>query len=127
MPNFDLIAFDLDGTVFPTPPLKREVNGPVARAFQSAHDAGVRIVVASGRPRWMLGEQSACAPWLDWRILLNGSRVEPARQGKTGRGEARAIVTAGRSEMRAAETSGQSETRVAETSGQDEQCASTQF
>lgn len=88
----------------------------MARAFQSAHDAGVRIVVASGRPRWMLGEQSACAPWLDWRILLNGSRVEPARQGKTGRGEARAIVTAG-----------QSETRVAETSGQDEQCASTQF
>ncbi len=71
---FDLIAFDLDGTVFPSP-TNQLVSPRVCAAFQAAHDAGTAIAVASGRPTWMLGEQIPNAPWIDWAITCNGSRV----------------------------------------------------
>lgn len=76
MARYDLIAFDLDGTVFGIP-TKAETSERVAAAFAAAHEAGVAITVASGRPSWLLGEQLLGAEWLDWRILTNGARVSP--------------------------------------------------
>lgn len=77
MPNFDLIAFDLDGTVFPSP-TKPETTPRVEQALRRAHDLGALVVVASGRPSWFLGDQLLQASWLDWRILTNGARVSPS-------------------------------------------------
>lgn len=74
--NYDLIAFDLDGTVFGTP-TNQVVSPRVCAAFEAAHAAGVTIAVASGRPAWMLGEHLPATPWLDWAICCNGSRVAP--------------------------------------------------
>ncbi len=72
--SFDLIAFDLDGTVFSTP-TNQVISPRVCAALEAAHEAGVAIAVASGRPAWMLGEQIPAAPWMDWAITCNGSRV----------------------------------------------------
>ena len=83
MRSFDLIAFDLDGTVYPSP-MEQEPSPRVTRAFEAAHAAGVTIAVASGRPAWMIGRQLERAPWLDWRILANGSCVMPSRGGDAG-------------------------------------------
>lgn len=74
MAAYDLIAFDLDGTVFSVP-FKQEVTERVSRAFQQAREHGVAIAVATGRPVAMLGEQLAHAPWLDWAITANGSGI----------------------------------------------------
>lgn len=85
MRDFDLIVFDLDGTVFATP-RKQRVTPRVERAFKAAHDAGVAIAVGSGRPFWMLGPQLPGAPWLDWAITASGARVAPLRGVDAGRG-----------------------------------------
>ena len=74
MAAFDLIAFDLDGTVFGIP-FKQEVSQRVHQAFQDAHDRGVTIAVATGRPVAMLGDQLRNAPWLDWGITVNGAQI----------------------------------------------------
>lgn len=80
MANFDLIAFDLDGTVF-AEPHNEDIRPRVVRAFEAAHRAGVRISVASGRPVNMLGQTLMSAPWLDWLITVNGASVSSARDG----------------------------------------------
>lgn len=72
--NWDLIAFDLDGTVFGVP-FKQEVTERVYRTMQAAHDVGVTIAVATGRPVSMIGDQLRAAPWLDWGITVNGARI----------------------------------------------------
>lgn len=77
--SFDLIAFDLDGTVFGTP-TNQVISPRVCAAFEAAHQAGVAIAVASGRPAWMLGEQIPAAPWMDWAITCNGTRVSGYRR-----------------------------------------------
>lgn len=74
MAAFDLIAFDLDGTVFGIP-FKQEIAQRVYRAFQAAHDRGITIAVATGRPVAMLGDQLKSAPWLDWGITVNGAQI----------------------------------------------------
>ena len=74
MAAFDLIAFDLDGTVFGIP-FKQEITQRVYRAFQAAHDRGITIAVATGRPVAMLGDQLKSAPWLDWGITVNGAQI----------------------------------------------------
>lgn len=74
MADFDLIAFDLDGTVFGIP-FKQEVSERVYRAMQAAHDRGVAIAVATGRPLVMIGSQLQEAPWLDWGITVNGAEI----------------------------------------------------
>lgn len=83
MRSFDLIAFDLDGTVFGIP-FRQEVSARVRRTFERAHEAGAVVAVATGRPNWMLGDQLPRAPWLDWRITANGSRVVPSRGDDAG-------------------------------------------
>ena len=80
MANFDLIAFDLDGTVF-AEPHNEDIRPRVVRAFEAAHRAGVRISVASGRPVNMLGQTLMSAPWVDWLITVNGASVSSARDG----------------------------------------------
>lgn len=74
MSDFKLVAFDLDGTVFGIP-FKQEVTQRVFRAFQAAHDQGVVVAVATGRPVAMLGDQLKSAPWLDWAITVNGAQI----------------------------------------------------
>lgn len=72
--NFDLIAFDLDGTVF-AEPTDQFPTPRVSAVLQAAHDAGAVVAIASGRPCWMLGARLPRAPWLDWAISCNGARV----------------------------------------------------
>lgn len=78
MAAFDLIAFDLDGTVFGIP-FKQEITQRVYQAFQDAHSRGVTIAVATGRPVAMLGDQLKSAPWLDWGITVNGAQIVDMR------------------------------------------------
>lgn len=80
MAKFDLIAFDLDGTVFPEPSAKI-IRPRVVAALQAAHDAGVITAVASGRTVGMLGPTLTGAPWVDWLITVNGACVSPAHGG----------------------------------------------
>ncbi len=75
-PSF--VAFDLDGTVF-THVGRSKVSRRVQRALAAAHDAGAQVICASGRPWMMLGRDLLSAPWLDWRVGLNGSDVTDAR------------------------------------------------
>ena len=79
--KFDLIAFDLDGTVFPEPSAK-SIRPRVVAALQAAHDAGVITAVASGRTVGMLGPTLTGAPWVDWLITVNGACVSSARDGR---------------------------------------------
>lgn len=76
--NFDLVAFDLDGTVF-AEPTDQFPSARVGAALQAAHDAGAVVAIASGRPCWMLGAQLPRAPWLDWAVSCNGARVAGVR------------------------------------------------
>lgn len=78
MSSVDLIAFDLDGTVFGVP-FKQEITDRVYQAFAAAHERGVTIAVATGRPRAMLGAQISAAPWLDWGITVNGASIVDMR------------------------------------------------
>lgn len=81
MANFDIIAFDLDGTIFAEP--HKEIMSPrVERALARAHDAGVLTAVASGRPTGMLGCHVSSLPFVDWHITVNGARVSDAATGK---------------------------------------------
>lgn len=75
IPSF--VAFDLDGTLFRHTGLTK-VSRRVCEALAAAHRAGSRIVCASGRPWMMLGKELLDAPWLDWRVGLNGSDVTDA-------------------------------------------------
>lgn len=81
MARYDLIAFDLDGTVF-AQPQTQVVNPRVVSAFKTAHDQGVQVAVASGRPTGMLGPSLTDAPWVDWHITVNGASVTRASDGK---------------------------------------------
>ena len=71
-----LVAFDLDGTVFPNP-LVEAVSDRLAADLAAAHDQGVVTCIASGRPTWMMGDQLPHAPWMDWALSLNGSYIAP--------------------------------------------------
>ncbi|MCI1664963.1 MAG: Cof-type HAD-IIB family hydrolase [Atopobiaceae bacterium] len=75
MPAFDLIAFDLDGTVIGDY-VTRRMSDRVRDAFVAAHGAGVQTTVVSGRPIGMLDDQFDDQPWLDWRITVNGACVD---------------------------------------------------
>lgn len=78
MANYDLIAFDLDGTIFASP-VKPVMSPRVTEALQAAHDAGVVLAVASGRPTGMLGSHVSGLPFVDWHITVNGAMVSDAR------------------------------------------------
>lgn len=83
VPPISLIAFDLDGTAFG--PENADTCSPrLTRAFEEAHDAGIVLVAATGRPVWMLGKQLGSAPWLDWAITANGSSVVPMHGAPPG-------------------------------------------
>ena len=80
MPRYDLVAFDLDGTVYVNH--ARHIRPRVLRAFEAAHEAGVMLAVASGRPQGMLGPDLTGVPWLDWSITVNGACVSNAKTGE---------------------------------------------
>ncbi len=85
MQDFDLIAFDLDGTTFPRP-ARQEVSKRVSRAFAAAHASGAVVVASTGRPSWMLGDQLPRVDWLDWAVCANGSSIRPSLRGEAGFG-----------------------------------------
>ena len=78
-----LVAFDLDGTIFPVP-LKHVITARLERALAAAHEQGVVLVAATGRPVWMVGETLEAAPWLDWTLSTNGARVVPMKGAPAG-------------------------------------------
>ncbi len=80
MPRYDLVAFDLDGTVYVNH--ARHIRPRVLRAFEAAYEAGVTLAVASGRPQGMLGRDLTGVPWLDWSITVNGACVSNAKTGE---------------------------------------------
>ena len=71
MLNYDLIAFDLDGTIFDGP--NKFMRPRVEQIMVAAHNAGVKTAVASGRPVQMLGVDIASKPWIDAYITVNGA------------------------------------------------------
>lgn len=81
MAQYDLIAFDLDGTLF-AEPHSTTVHPRVERMLARAHDAGVVTAVASGRPTGMLGSHVSNLPFVDWHITVNGASVSDARTGE---------------------------------------------
>ncbi len=74
MRDFDLIAFDLDGTVYGNP-ATQILSDRVKDAFAAAHDAGVVIAVSTGRASWMLGPELPKMDWLDYGVVSNGGMV----------------------------------------------------
>ena len=80
MSPYELIAFDLDGTIFAEPG-STQMAPRVERALQAAHDRGIACAVASGRPTGMLGSCVSSLPFVDWHITVNGAMVSDARTG----------------------------------------------
>ena len=80
MPSFDLVAFDLDGTVYVDH--AKYIRPRVIRAFEAAHEAGVVLAAATGRPLGMLGPSLRNAPWLEWAVTVNGACVSNVRTGE---------------------------------------------
>ena len=80
MPRYDLIAFDLDGTIFNGP--QKFMRPRVEKIMRAAHDAGVITSVASGRPVQMLGEDIASKSWIDCYITVNGACTLRAATGE---------------------------------------------
>ncbi len=78
LPNYDLIAFDLDGTVFGTPG-NQTLSSRVRGAFKAAREAGVTLTVASGRAPWMLGDEIPSSGFVDWAVCGNGAVVRSLR------------------------------------------------
>lgn len=76
-----LVAFDLDGTIFANP-VTREYTPHVDRCFQTLHDAGVYLCLATGRPYSMLGDAILAAPWLDYAITSGGARIHAINQSE---------------------------------------------
>lgn len=69
---FDLVVFDLDGTV-----LDRglDMTARVANSLAAAHERGSLVAVSSGRPRSMIPERVAGLPFLDYIMTTNGART----------------------------------------------------
>ncbi len=72
--DLSFVAFDLDGTVFKSVGVPR-ITPRVERALKAAHDAGIQVICASGRPWMMVGSTLRRAPWLDWHVGLNGADI----------------------------------------------------
>ncbi len=72
--DLSFVVFDLDGTVFKSVGVPR-ITSRVERALKAAHDSGLQVVCASGRPWMMAGSTLRNAPWLDWHVGLNGADI----------------------------------------------------
>lgn len=68
-----LMAFDLDGTLLdPT----GSITPRTVTALKSAHDCGIRIVLATGRPPFMMGNLiEAVGPAITHGVMANGAVV----------------------------------------------------
>lgn len=69
-PLVHLIATDLDGTLLRS---DGTLSPPVRRALVRAHEAGLEVVPATGRPRMVAEEVVAQLDFLDHWIFANGS------------------------------------------------------
>lgn len=72
-----LIAFDLDGTVWPDR-VENRMTCRVAAALCAAHERGYALAVSTGRPLVALPIDFLELPWLDWAICSSGAAVYPA-------------------------------------------------
>lgn len=69
-----LIAFDLDGTVWPDR-VENKMAPRVEVAFQAAKSRRYTITVSTGRPLVELPLDFLRLPWLDWAIYSSGAAV----------------------------------------------------
>lgn len=68
-----MMAFDLDGTLLDP---NGKISARVARALRAAHDAGITLALATGRPPFMLGNViDAVGPAITHGVMANGAIV----------------------------------------------------
>ena len=68
-----LIATDLDGTLMA--PDHLTVTDRTYNALKTAHDKGIKIAVATGRPMTLIDNVISQVPFVDYIIYSNGSCV----------------------------------------------------
>lgn len=74
-----MLALDLDGTALRSDGKLSDYN---RRAFLKAHEAGIHMVVASGRAFASLPEEVLRLPYIEYAITSNGAAVCESRTGK---------------------------------------------
>lgn len=77
--NIKMVALDLDGTTFNSAGDLSEVN---AKALEEAADAGIHIVVASGRSYASLPDQIKSVRGIEFAITSNGAHVNRMQTGE---------------------------------------------
>lgn len=70
--NICLVALDLDGTTLRSDGSLSDFNREM---LLKAHDAGIHIVVASGRAFGSLPEEVISLPWVEYAITSNGASI----------------------------------------------------
>lgn len=71
--SIKLIATDLDGTLMS--PDHLTVTPRTVKALREAHDKGVKIAIATGRPMCIIGNVIEQVPFVDYIIQSNGACV----------------------------------------------------
>lgn len=77
--DIKMIAADLDGTLLNP---QAHLSENTRRILQKAHEAGIRIVIASGRPRCALPEDILNVPFLRYAITSNGASIFDLASGR---------------------------------------------
>jgi hypothetical protein len=75
-----LIAADLDGTLMYTDHMT--VTPRTYNALKAAHDRGVHLAIATGRPRSLVGYVIEQLPFADYIISANGASVYSVKEKK---------------------------------------------
>lgn len=74
-----LIALDLDGTTLTN---EGELLPETEKALYSAHEAGIHIIVASGRSFSSVPKEVKDLPFVDYAITSNGANMYEVKTGK---------------------------------------------
>lgn len=79
--SIKLIASDLDGTLMSADHLT--ITEYTLSTLKAAHDKGVKIAIATGRPLALIGDVTAQIPFADYVIYANGACIFDRQQEKT--------------------------------------------
>ena len=74
-----LIAMDLDGTLLSED--HETISARNREALRAASERGVKIVIASGRTRGVMGSVYAQLPFADYAVTSNGAAVYDLKTG----------------------------------------------
>ena len=74
-----LIAMDLDGTLLSED--HETISARNREALRAASEQGVKIVIASGRTRGVMGSVYAQLPFADYAVTSNGAAVYDLKTG----------------------------------------------